>query len=850
MRIFPLLAFILAYLNLVAAAEQKSSTSAFQNICQQISKLRTCKTTLSLPEVVVVKGKINWVKWNGCKNKIRLFGGWTCAGGYDKGQIEGPVGVKVNWKKYAICDMARKNIPNYADIMDRATGMCKCIPQALEGLDDQTTKAVFTSGDVGASSAKVLQKYYALESCYVDAAMAVKDNKAGLTQGNGQLVTKPGTMIFRAAELDTSRYAAFATALAPCFVGACDPDAIIGFFTNYLRDSEEAIKDELSALFKPWTSSANSLSNAFDQIVNVTSGIGAQIDQVEKDVKTLVDDFCSSPAVCANNTLEGLRTQVESTLDVAKQIAQLDAIVKSASTSVREIGTVISAGSDAIDAVSDLGVAEIVQKVEDGSFRKIEELAGALKAAQHLPQIISDIQKQSGQLTTVVSELQAKGPQFVDSVQKIVGQNWLENYDKADAAAADRLSKQVQQVQNLMTRLVPQATQLYASATFLIDSLSSVSVQRDLDVQLDLGVASYQRQTSGWFHMPCLTTGTLSYNLFGFKGSIDYPKFYRCKQNYKIPFPNQHIPYVRLRMPSDALLARLGGTLPSGSTTSISVVSAQAQVATAAPSSASPTTASSIATTFEASSASSSTFIVTVSTSAESSTRLEESSTSPSTSAVASTSSESVSESITQESATPTPTTAPVRRERVRPFNPAKVRRQSAEEDTPDVIPPDETLSADLPGGFFTDTAQASAAARETIPSTILFTSTTINGQATTVSLAAIPTGAPISTEVEPDPTLAGSDFSIAETFAIATDLTTTSLDEDMTTWTPLGTVALDTDLPSITPGPTTPATSTSTPTSTTTATTGGNATSGGEHLAYAGWFTASIALLFSFWLI
>jgi hypothetical protein len=202
----------------------------------------------------------------------------------------------------------------------------------------------------------------------------------------------------------------------------------------------------------------------------------------------------------------------------------LNAIVKSASASAKQIGTVIAAGSDAIDAVSDLGVAGLVKKVQDGSFRKIEELAGALKAAQHMPQIIGDIQKQSGQLSTVVAELQAKGPQFVDSVQKIVGQNWLSNYDKTDAAAADRLTKQVQQVQSLMARLVPQATQLFSSATFLIDSLGSVSVQRDLDMQLDLGVASYQRQTSGWFHMPCLKTGSLPYNLFGFKGSVDYPK--------------------------------------------------------------------------------------------------------------------------------------------------------------------------------------------------------------------------------------------------------------------------------------------------------------------------------------
>ncbi|KAJ9114057.1 hypothetical protein QFC22_005877 [Naganishia vaughanmartiniae] len=608
---------------------------------------------------------------------------------------------------------------------------------------------------------------------------------------------------------------------------------------------------------KPWTSAANVLSNGFDQIVNVTSGIGAQIDQVEKDVKTLVADFCSTPEVCANNTLEALKTEVENTLNVAKEIAQLNAIVKSASDSARQIGTVISAGADAIDAVSDLGVAGLVKKVQDGSFRKIEELAGALKAAQHMPQIIEDIQKQSGQLTTVVTELQAKAPRFVDSVQKIVGQNWLSNYDKTDAAAADRLTKQVQQVQTLIARLVPQATQLWTSASFLVDSLGSVSVERDLDVQLDLGVASYQRQTSGWFHMPCLTTGTLKYNLFGFKGSVDYPKFYRCKQNYNIPFPNQHIPYIRLRIPDNALLARLGGGLASGSTTSISIVSAQAQAATAAPSSAASTAVSSIATTTEGISSSSASGIATSTTQASSSSSLDGTSSTTSSSTSSSTVPASVEVSATSEtvapsqaSATPTPTAAPVRRERTRPFKPVNLPRQAAE-DTPDVIPPDEALSADLPGDLFTDSAQASAAARETIASTILFTSTTINGQATTISIGANPTGAPVSTEVVPDPTLSDDALSIPETFAIATDLSTTSLEEDMTTWTPLGTASVDTAEPTITPALTTSSSTTSArATASASGTAGTGNTSSGEHVACIWWATTLCAVSLGFWLI
>lgn len=76
--------------------------------------------------------------------------------------------------------------------------------QALEELDDQTTRTVFTSGNVDAGSAKVLQKSFALQNCYEDAAMSVQDDKARLTQGQGPLVNKPGVLIFRAAELGAS----------------------------------------------------------------------------------------------------------------------------------------------------------------------------------------------------------------------------------------------------------------------------------------------------------------------------------------------------------------------------------------------------------------------------------------------------------------------------------------------------------------------------------------------------------------------------------------------------------------------------------------------------------------------
>ncbi|KAJ9112503.1 hypothetical protein QFC22_006250 [Naganishia vaughanmartiniae] len=655
--------------------------------------------------------------------------------------------------------------------------------------------------------------------------MDVQDNKAGLSQGQGQLVTKPGWFIFPAAEL------AFATALAPCFVGACDVQAIIGFFQNYIEDSEAAIKQDVKALFNPWTSAVDNLSGAFAGLGNVTQQVGERVAQTEADVRKLLNDFCGTPEVCASNTLMALKSQGEMTR-LAKQIAELNTIVTSATTSLHQIGDVIHAGSDAIDAVSDLGLSAIVQKVQEGSFRNLAELAGALKAAQHLPDIIKNVQQQGNGVLNVVNELKNKGPQFVDSVQKIVGQNWLADYQGSDAAAAQRLTQQVQKIQDLMMSLVPHATQLWAQATFLVDSLGSVSAARDLDVQLDLGLASYQRYTKGWFYMPCLTTGKQPYNLFGFKGSVDYPKFYPCKQKYNVPFPNQHIPYARLRMPGDSLLARLGGKLPSGSMTAITRVTAQAsaadvtQTTSAAPSTiaAAQTTTSSFSVSSVDSTSSTSSSI---SSSTTSSTVVSTSNASESTSSVVTTDSTTAQQTTSPAS---TITAAPIRRDRRRPD---LTRRQSdGEEDAPDVIPPDTSLSAALPSDVYTDSAQVEAASRETLPSTVLYFSTTIDGRPTTTQAGATPTGAPESTETVDD-LASATELSFADSFELYTDLTTASLDSAMTTWQDVATVSIDTATPTLAGAS---ATMQATAAASASVTAGAVAASGAERVSYTAW--------------
>lgn len=78
-------------------------------------------------------------------------------------------------------------------------------------------------------------------------------------------------------------------------------------------------------------------------------------------------------------------------------------------------------------------------------------------------------------------------------------------------------------VQKLFEQLIPQATELYSSVTFLANSLGSVEKTGQIG-KVDVAVASYQRWTKGSFAMPCLTTGKITFSILSFKTVVDYPK--------------------------------------------------------------------------------------------------------------------------------------------------------------------------------------------------------------------------------------------------------------------------------------------------------------------------------------
>lgn len=250
-------------------------------------------------------------------------------------------------------------------------------------------------------------------------------------------------------------------------------------------------------------------------------------------------------------------------------------------------------------------------------------------------------------------------------------------------------------------------------------------------------------------------------------------QFYRCKQNYNVPFPNHHIPFVRITLPQDSSLAKFAQGLKR-TTTTITWARPTATYPGEAQSSVSaPASISSSASTVPMSS------VQATPSSAPSSAAESQASVAPSVTSVQ----PAIPRSASATSA-PTPSDAPIKR--AVPFG----KRQ---DDQPDVIPPDLEVSSDIPAlsGYNTDSAVVAAQATVSpIPTGQVFSETVISGVTSTIEVNGQPTGTP-TTEVVPDPADATITAVPAE-LRPYNDLKEETLETVISTWEDYGTVSFN----------------------------------------------------------
>lgn len=206
---------------------------------------------------------------------------------------------------------------------------------------------------------------------------------------------------------------------------------------------------------------------------------------------------------------------------MSKQIAALNGIIAQTQKDAQKATQTITDAVQLFEDVSDLGMDSVIQLIAEGKLNSIARLAGSLKAAQQLPRVIDTLQDNLVKVPELVSQVAQRGPAFVDSLQTLFTRNWIQDY-AGDEASAEKISQGLFEAQRLLSGMIPQATQLWSSVEWLSNSIGAVVEGGRVGV--DVRVASYQRWTKGWFDMPCLTTGKVTFSVAGFSQSVKYPK--------------------------------------------------------------------------------------------------------------------------------------------------------------------------------------------------------------------------------------------------------------------------------------------------------------------------------------
>ncbi|RAL58599.1 hypothetical protein DID88_003959 [Monilinia fructigena] len=233
--------------------------------------------------------------------------------------------------------MARFNLPIIEELVREAAGYCKCSPRVLYLVDKDNAIALAKSLDVSAASGDVVEK------------------------------------------LTLQDISLFAAAISPCVAGTCNREAIEGWFTDYLTDSEKGMAKQLQDFLRPWKHGFSNIESSFDQTSNDIGQVKDQFGTVEQSIEDVVKSFCSNTTACAETAVSEL--QFKDTIDFRSEIT-------SAVDDTKELVTIVTHDINDFETLGDPGITTIVDKVINKEISSIKQLVDLLQAANKLPNII------------------------------------------------------------------------------------------------------------------------------------------------------------------------------------------------------------------------------------------------------------------------------------------------------------------------------------------------------------------------------------------------------------------------------------------------------------------------------
>ncbi|UKZ85649.1 uncharacterized protein TrAFT101_001501 [Trichoderma asperellum] len=524
--------------------------STIQEICGGFQNIQSCDASFDIPTGAKSKTCPNkFFEPNKCKTKakyrypcpttrkpFRRCDGWTCVPGTDEIWRDMPCGITILTTSINVCGAVRGLAGNMGtQFIEKAGAICGCFPETLNLIAQGIYQSVKDGTDVSEAALTAINISNRLEKCMADNGFDVKDNKAQVEAAN--LSPSQGWIVLRAAEIDLVTYADLITTIIPCFTPAgCQPRLIVDFFTNYFTKSKELMSDKLVAVLNGWLDMIDRMEKKGQEVISAAENLVGQANSISDEIKTALNEVCTGEA-CLEQQAVSFMQKVSNLTAAIHLVEDSRVAAVTAAKVVPEMAALTRSTIEAAQAAPDIDY--LIKLITKRAFSGVGDIWNSFQVIQKLPENAKKIQDSAALIQGFITGDAGHWRNTMSMLSEVLSVNW-------DATPVGTGMTKIQSI--IRTKLEEPVGNLANSISHLGDSLDAFPI-KDGKFGMQPGVVSYQRHSTVSMDVPCTRQKRASFSIAGYQKSFDYPEFYLCPYGPReIPWPNQHIPFLKLRI--------------------------------------------------------------------------------------------------------------------------------------------------------------------------------------------------------------------------------------------------------------------------------------------------------------
>lgn len=188
----------------------------------------------------------------------------------------------------------------------------------------------------------------------------------------------------------------------------------------------------------------------------------------------------------------------------------------------------------------------LAQLVISGKIKKLSDIVQTLKIVQDFPRLITDLQGRISTIPQFTIALRQQAQLLTDNIVGVTSGAWIQETDIGNTS--DAVRGNITSIQaTFRDEISPAVNDIKRRISGIEGLLSVLPFSSGKLPTSEIKVASYQRWSPVRMNMACSRWATQKYQVPGFEKSFGYPQFYNCLYTNTIPWPNHHIPYVKVQ---------------------------------------------------------------------------------------------------------------------------------------------------------------------------------------------------------------------------------------------------------------------------------------------------------------